>query len=163
MGIDDNAWLTKGVSKNDIRSLSANARQRNQLIHRARNLFTEALGHSFSTGDEMFRFVLKETGGMNDLFEFRNICRGQLCRLPVSPEERWRDLVDSLIGALGREDRGHKQFPGGAMVKFHLWGWHSALKRLGNLSETLLLIQGWQRFHYHGWYQNGLIVQRVKG
>jgi hypothetical protein len=63
---------------------------------------------------------------------------------------------------LGGEDCGNEQLPRGAMVEFHLRAGHRALKRLRNLSETLPTIRGWQRLRYHGWHQNGLIVQRVK-
>ncbi len=73
MGIDDDTGLAEGISENDIRGLSADARQGDQFLHRVRDLFAEALGHGFAAGDEMFRFVLKETGGTNELFEFRKI------------------------------------------------------------------------------------------
>ena len=110
----------------------------------------------------MLRFVLKETSGTNELFEFREIGRGQLCRSPITPKERRGDLVDSLVGALGGEDRGHKQLPRGTMAEFHFRAWHRALERLCNLSETLAMIRRWQGFRGHGWYQRGSIVQRVK-
>ena len=162
MGIDDDTGLPEGGSENDIRGLSADARQGDQLFHRVRNLFTKALGHGFAAGDEMLRFIFEETGGTNELFEFRKMSRSQLCRLPIPSEERWSNLVDTLVGTLGGEDCGNEQLPRGAMVEFHLRAGHRALKRLRNLSETLPTIRGWQRLRYHGWYQNGLIVQRVK-
>ncbi len=86
MGIDDDTGLAESIPKNDIRGLSADARQGDQLFHRVRNLFAEALGHGFAAGDKMFRFVLKETGGTNELFEFRKMSRSQLCRLPITAE-----------------------------------------------------------------------------
>ena len=100
MGIDDDTGLAEGIPENDIRGLSADARQGNQFLHRVRDLFAEALGHGFAAGDEMLRFVLEETGGTNELFEFRKRSRSQLCRLPIPPKECWRDLVDSLVGTL---------------------------------------------------------------
>jgi hypothetical protein len=100
MSIDDDARLTEGITKNDIRGFSADARQGDQLFHRVRDLFAEALGYGLATGDKMFRFVLKETGGTNELFEFRKMSCSQLCRLPILPEERWSNLVDSLVGTL---------------------------------------------------------------
>ena len=106
-----------------------------------RDLFAEALGHGFAAGDKMFRFVFIETGGTNELFEFRKISRSQLCRMPISPKEQWSDLVDSLVGTLGGEDRGHEQLPRGTMVEFHLRAWHGALERLRNLPETLPMIR----------------------
>jgi len=141
MGIDDDTGLAEGIPENDIRGLSADARQGDQFFHRVRDLFAEALGHGFAAGDEMFRFVLKETGGTNELFEFRKISRSQLCRLPIPPKEQWSDLVDSLVGTLGGEDCGHEQLPRGTMVEFHLRAWHCALERLRNLSETLPIIR----------------------
>ncbi len=137
VGIDDDTGLAEGIPENDIRGLSADAGQGDQRIHRVRDLFAEALGHGFAAGDEMLRFVLKEAGGTNKLFEFGEIGRSQLRRLPIPPKERRRDLVDSLVGTLGGEDRGHKQLPRGTMVEFHLRAWHRALERLRNLSETL--------------------------
>src|SRR4029077_754605 len=119
-----------------IRGLSADARQGDQLFHRVRHLFTEALGHGFAAGDEMLRFIFKETGGTNELFEFRKMSRSQLCGLPISPEEEWSHLVDTLVSTLGGENCGHEQLPRGAMVEFHLRAGPRALKRLRNLSET---------------------------
>ena len=87
VGIDDDTGLAEGIPENDIRGLSADAGQGDQLIHRVRDLFAEALGHGFAAGDEMLRFVLKEAGGTNELFEFWEIGRSQLRRLPIPPKE----------------------------------------------------------------------------
>src|SRR5206468_2804435 len=123
-----------------------------------RNLSTEALGHGFATSNELLRFIFKETGGTNELFELGKMSRSQLCRLSIPLEEQWSNLVDTLVGTLGGEDCGHEQFPRGAMVEFHLRAGPRALKRLRNLSEPRSTIRGRQRFRCHGWYQNGLIV-----
>ena len=141
VGIDDDTGPAEGVPEHDIRGFSANARQGEQLIHRVRDLFAEVLGQDFAAGDEMFGFVLKETSGTNELLEFRKIGRSQLCRLPIPLKECWSDLVDSLVGTLGGEDRGHEQLPRGMMVEFHLRVLHRALERLRNLSETLPMIR----------------------
>ena len=69
--------------------------------------------------------------------------RSQLCRLSIPSEERWSNLVDTLVGTLGGEDCGHEQLPRRAMLKFHLRVGHRALKRLRNLSETRSTIRGW--------------------
>jgi hypothetical protein len=87
MGIDDNTGLAEGISKNDIRRLSTDARQGDQLFHPVWDLFAEALGHGFAAGDEMFRLALKKTGRTNDLFDLRKMSRCQLCRLPIPPKE----------------------------------------------------------------------------
>jgi len=141
MGINDDTGLAEGIPENDVRGFSADTRQGDQLIHRVRNLFAETLGHGFSACDKMPRFVLKEAGRTNELFKFRKISLRQLCRVPIPPKERWSDLVDSLVGTLGGEDRGHEQLPRGTMVEFHSRAWHRALKGPRNLSETLALIQ----------------------
>ena len=71
MGVDDNAWLTEGISKNDIRGFSTHARQGDQFLQRLRDLFIEAFGHGLAAGNEMFGLILKETGRTNELFDFR--------------------------------------------------------------------------------------------
>ena len=141
MGIDDDAGLVEGIPEHDIRSFSADAWQGDQLIHRMRDLSAEALGHGSAAGDEVFRFVLKETGGTNELFDFREIGRSQICRLPISPKECGRDLVDTLVGTLGGEDCSHEQFPRRTMVEFHLRVLHRAFERLRYLTETLSMIR----------------------
>jgi len=141
MGIDYDAWLAEGSSEYDIRGLSSNTRQGDQLFHPVRDLLTEAFGHSFAAGDKMFRLVLEKTGGTNDLFEFRKMSGSQLCRLPIPPKERWSNLVDSLVGTLGGKDRGHEQFPRGTMIELHLRARHCALEQLRNLSKTLSTIR----------------------
>lgn len=140
MGVDNDAGLAEGIPENDIRRFPADTRQGDQLFHRLGDLFTEAFSYGFAAGDEMFRFVLKETGGTNDLFDLRKMSCSQCCRLPIPPKERWRDLVDALVGALGRKNCGHQQFPRGTMVEFHLRAWHCALECLRNLSEMLSTI-----------------------
>jgi hypothetical protein len=108
-----------------------------------RDLFAEALSHGLTAGDEMFRFVFKETSGTYELFEFREIGRCQLCRSLISAKE-WRgDLVDSLVSALGGEDCGHEQLPRGTMAEFHLRARHRALECLCNRPEAFLTIQRW--------------------
>jgi hypothetical protein len=151
MGIDDDTGLAECIPENDIRGLSSDARQGDQLFHRQRDLFSEAFSHGFAAGHEMFRFILKETGGTNELFEFSKMSRSQLSRLWISPKKRWSDLVDPLVGTLGREDCGHEQLPRGTMVEFHLWTWHCTLQGFRYLPETLPMIRGWQTFRGHGW------------
>ena len=80
MGIDDDAGLAEGVAEYDICGFSADTRQGDQLFHRTRDLCAEALGHGFAAGDEMFRFVLKEAGGTNEFFEFREVGRSHFSR-----------------------------------------------------------------------------------
>jgi hypothetical protein len=87
VSIDDDTGLPEGGPEHDIRRLSADARQGEQLIHRVRDLFAEALSHGLTAGDEMFRFVFKETSGTYELFEFREIGRCQLCRSLISAKE----------------------------------------------------------------------------
>jgi hypothetical protein len=72
MGIDDDGRLAEGVAEYDICGFSADAWQGDQLSI-VRGTCAEALGHGFAAGDEMFRFVLKETGGTNEFFEFRRL------------------------------------------------------------------------------------------
>ena len=162
MGIDDDTGLAEDSPENDIRGLSPDAWQGDQFLHRVRDLFAEAVGHGFAAGDEMFRFILKEAGGTNELFEFGKMSRRQLSRLPISPKQRGSHLVDPLVSALGREDCGDEQLPRGTMVEFHCWTWHSAQQDPRNCSETLPTIQGWQKFRGHDSYQKNVIVQRVK-
>ena len=71
VGIDDNTGLPEGGPEHDIRRLSADAWQGDQLIHGLRNLFVETLGHGLTGGNEMLRFVLKESSGTNELFKLR--------------------------------------------------------------------------------------------
>jgi len=134
MGVDDNTGLAEGIPKNDIRSLSADARQSLQFFHRVRDLLTETFGHGFGTSDKMFRLALKKTGGTNDLFDLREMSLCKFCRLPIPLKEQRGNLVDSLVGTLGGEDRGHEQLPRGTMIQFHLRVRHRSLKRLGYFS-----------------------------
>jgi hypothetical protein len=133
--------VAEGIPEKDIRGLFADARQGDQFLHRVRDLFAEALGHALPQATRCFALFLKKPVEPNELSEFRKMSRSQLCRLPIPQKERWSDLVDSLVGALGGEDCGHEQFPRGTMLEFHLRAWHGALERLRNLSETLPIIR----------------------
>ena len=85
MGINDHAGLAEGVAQYDIRGFSADAWQGEQLFHRARDPSLEAIGHGLAAGDEVFRFVLEETGGTNQLFQFRKIGHSHFhrCSIPL--------------------------------------------------------------------------------
>ena len=140
MGIDDDTGLAEGGPEHDIRGLSADAWQGDQLIHGLRDLSAETLGHGLTGGNEMFRFVLKESSGTNELFKLREIGRCQLCRSLITPKERGCDLVDSLVSALGGEDRGHEQLPRGTMAELHFRARYRALEYLCNRPEAVLTI-----------------------
>ena len=141
MGIHNNTWSAEGIAEHDICRFSADTGQGDQFFHRLRYLSGKALGHGLSADDEVFRLVLEETRGANDLFKFKAMRRCQFCRPPISLKERRGNLIDSLVGALGREDRGHEQFPRGTMVQLHLWAWHRALKCFRNLSDARSLVR----------------------
>ena len=143
MRVNDNAGLAEGISQNDIRGLSSNSRQSDQLLHRLRNLFVELFRHGLATGNEMFGLILIEASRPNELFELCQIGSCQICRSRIA-EKEWRGhLIDPLVGTLSGENRGHKQLPGGTMVELHLRGWHGELECLANGPEAFLTIERW--------------------
>jgi hypothetical protein len=87
VGIDDNTGPAKGMTENHIRGLSADTRQGDQFFHRVWDPSSKTLGHGLPAGNKMFRFVLEETSGTNELFEFRKIRRSQLCWSPIMLKE----------------------------------------------------------------------------
>ena len=87
VGIDDDTGLAECIPEHDIRRFSTDARQGGQLVHCVRDLSAKALNHGLAAGDQMFGFILKETGGMNESFEFSEIGRRQRRRCSISLKE----------------------------------------------------------------------------
>ena len=111
MGIDDDTRLAEGVAQNHIGRFSPDAGECDQIIHVIRNLPVEPLHDRFAAGDEMFGFVFEEAGGVNEPLDLRQFGGGVVCWRAIALEQRGGHLIDALIGTLGGEDRGDKEFP----------------------------------------------------
>ena len=55
--------------------------------------------------------VVEKASGVDVAGQLGQIGRGEIARRGVLGEQRGRDLVDALVGALRREDGGNKQLP----------------------------------------------------
>ena len=60
--------------------------------------------------DQRVGLVAVKTSGSNQLFEFGAVGLRVIQRRAVALEQRRGGEVDPLVGALGRQDGGHRQF-----------------------------------------------------
>ncbi len=101
VSIDGQTGNAKRVSQDHVRCLAADAWKRDELVHRSRNLACVLRYDSVGHADERPRLGSEEAGGLNLRLEF--VCRRTRKRRStwIPPEERRRDLIYALIGALG--------------------------------------------------------------
>ena len=74
-----------------------------------RDFAVEILDDTFAGAHDGFRFVAKEAGGADFLFEFAGIGVGEVFWRLVFLVERFGDFVHADVGALRGEDRGDQQ------------------------------------------------------
>ncbi|HEX2444322.1 MAG TPA: hypothetical protein VHJ77_10295 [Vicinamibacterales bacterium] len=117
MTIDGEPRHAQRVTQDDVGGLAADAGEFDELLHARRNLAPMLLDERDRHAGERLRFHPEEAGGLNLGLELRRGCPGQRARVRVSFEERRRDLVDALVGALRRQDRRDEQLVGTAEVE----------------------------------------------
>ena len=71
---DDSGRDSERRAEHNVCRLPRDAGQREQLLHRLRNLAVKLLNDFLAGADDRFRFVAEKTGGADLLFEFRRIC-----------------------------------------------------------------------------------------
>ncbi len=100
---------TEGVAEHDVRRLAAEARQGEELGKASRNLATVPLHQGGTEPDQAARLVAEEAGRTDHRLEPGPVGTGIIRRRRVAAEQRRRDLVDPLVGALRRQDRRDRQ------------------------------------------------------
>jgi hypothetical protein len=92
------------ISKNDIRSLSRDSRERKYLRHGPRNLATELFENSLRCCADALRFVSKETGRVDIPLQFFLRSGGEIARASVLSKQVRSNDIYTFIGTLRRED-----------------------------------------------------------
>ena len=102
----------KRRAQHDVRRFSRHARQRQQFLHRARHFAAKFLDDFFARAHDGFGLIPEKARWPDVLFEFRGICVGKIFRRAIFHEQRFRDLIDALVRALRRKNRGDQQLKG---------------------------------------------------
>jgi hypothetical protein len=110
MSIDRQARHAEGMPEHDVRRLAADTRQLRQRIHVGGDVapmpFDDGRRHTV----ERLRLRAEESRRLDLRLELVGRRRGERLCVRVALEQRRRDLVHTLVGALRREDRRHQQF-----------------------------------------------------
>ena len=117
MGVDRDAGDAEGVAEDDVGRLSPDSRQGDQVLEARGHLAAESLAEHLAQPDERRRLVAEEPGGPDEGLELVAVGGGVAGGGAVAREQRRRDLVDPLVGALGAEDGGDHQLERGAEVE----------------------------------------------
>src|SRR5690606_27579268 len=108
--VDDDAFrLAERVAQDDVRGLAADAREADQRVHLRRDLAPVLVDQRVRHRDQVPRLAPEEAGRVDELFDLLLLRAGQVLWCRVPREEGGRDLVDPLVGALRREDRGDEE------------------------------------------------------
>ena len=120
MGVYHDGRLTEAIPQNDAGRLPPDAGQLDQLLHRLRNLAVVFFNQVPAAADDVFGFILIESGRPDLLLQNGLIGLSIVFRALVLLEQMRRDLVDTIIGALGRKDCGDQKLKGIGMMEFDL-------------------------------------------
>ena len=112
MAIDGKPRHAERVPEHHVGRLASDARQCDERLHRARHLAAMGLDDFGRHAQERARLRTKEPGRLDLRLELAGRRARERVRVRVAAEERGRDLVDPLVGALRREDRRDEQLVG---------------------------------------------------
>ena len=96
-------------AEDDVRRLARHSRQRQQFLHRARHFAAELFHDFLARAHDGLGLVPEKARGPDVLLEFRRIRVGKILWRAIFHEERFGDLVDALVRALRRKNRGNQQ------------------------------------------------------
>src|SRR5216683_2332965 len=111
MRIDHETGLAEDMPKQDIGGLTPDARKRHQLFHRSRHLTGETFEDLARRTLQRFRLVPEEAGRDDKPFDSFRWRRRLRCNIGNFSKERRRTAVDTLVGALRRENRRDQALP----------------------------------------------------
>src|SRR5690242_7953410 len=106
---DDTLHDAVGVAHHDVGGLACHTGQRDELVHRAWHLAAEALDDQVCRRADALRLVAVEAGLLDVLLQLLQVGARVVRRAAILLEESLRHGVDTLVGALGREDGGDEQ------------------------------------------------------
>lgn len=118
--IDSDGRNVEGLVQNDACRFSSNARQRDEVVDVAWHDAAETVDERARRGANPFCLLPEEAGRAHDGLELREGRFGEPLRRGIGGEERWRDLVDPLVGRLCREDHRDEQLEGVPIVQLRL-------------------------------------------
>src|SRR5229473_1876453 len=111
MRIDYETGLAEDMPTQDIGGLTPDARKRHQLFHRSRHLTAETFEDLARRTLQRFRLVPEEAGRDDKPFDSFRRRRRHRCNIGNFSKERRRNAVDTLVGALRRENRRDQALP----------------------------------------------------
>ncbi len=118
MGVDGQTGKAEGHRPDDVRCLSAHPGQLHQILPAGRDLATvigkQGLGHTH----EIVGFALVEARRMDEFLQVGKVGSGKRLGVGVAGEQGRGGHVDPGVRALSRQDGGHEQLEGIAVVEF---------------------------------------------
>lgn len=98
--IDRQTGYAERMPEDDVRGFSSDAGQSNERLHLRRHFASVALDESGSHPGERLRFGSKEAGRLDLRLELGDRRLRESASVGIASEQRRRDAVDALVGAL---------------------------------------------------------------
>ena len=117
MGVDENCRLPKRRSQYDTGGLPPDSLELDQLLDRSGDGSIVVLAHQSGTFPDRAGFLAEEAGPSDQLLHTLLTRGRQRGRIGKLVEKSPRDLVDHLVGALGRKNCRNQELPRGAMLE----------------------------------------------
>ena len=105
------------VAEDEVRGLAPHAGQRRQLLHRRGHLPAVLFQQHLRAGDDVPRFGAEKAAGVHVFLHLLRIGLREGLECRKTREERGRDLIDALVGALGGQPHGEEQLVGLVIVE----------------------------------------------
>ena len=118
--VDHYPRLSECVPQHDIRGFSPHPRQGRERCHRVRNLFMKLVRHDLGALYKIVGLGFEEPGGTNECLHLGGTGFRIVTWPTISTKENRSHLIDTLVGALRRQNGGHEKFPGIGVVEFYL-------------------------------------------
>jgi hypothetical protein len=117
--VDGDAGHAEGIAEHDVGRLPPEPGQGHQVLEPGRHLAAEPLGQLLAQAHQRAGLGPVVAGGVDQVLELGPV-RPRVGRgIGVAGEQRRGDLVDLLVGGLGREDGRHGQLERRAEVELH--------------------------------------------
>jgi hypothetical protein len=112
MAIDRQTGNAERMAEDDVRRLPSNSWQLDQGVHARRHVARVPLDERGRHAGQRLRLGTEEAGGLYLRLELGRRRLREGARVGVPLEERRRDAIDALVGALRRENRRDEQLVG---------------------------------------------------
>ena len=139
MGVDGQCGFVESDGLDHVGRLASHSGKTGQLLERRRHFAMKVRDELLGEPHEVLGLGVGIADGATVVVDDLGCGFGHGFGSRVVGKEAWGDLVDALVGALGREHHGHDELEVVLKVKLGLGGIHRALKKVEDVGIEFFL------------------------